>query len=75
MTRPKVERKRWHWIITLDWTDEGGVPQKSTLEGTCAPPPGATRQDMFGVLYRNASRTMNATNGMVLYFNLAPNDL
>jgi hypothetical protein len=75
MTRPKVERKRWHWIITIAWTDIGGTDRMVTSTGTCAPLPGHPRESMFDVLYDRTVREAQATDAFVLFFSLEPNDL
>jgi hypothetical protein len=75
MTRPRERRKRWHWIITIAFRDSGGTDRMVTSEGTCAPLPGATRQEMFNLVYNRTVKQAEATDAFVLLFSLEPDDL
>jgi hypothetical protein len=46
-----------------------------TASGTCVPPPGYTRQDMFDLLYERTVREAKATDAYVLFFSLEPDEL
>jgi hypothetical protein len=46
-----------------------------TASGTCVPPPGYTRQDMFDLLYERTVREAKATDAYVLFLSLEPDEL
>lgn len=62
-------------MITISWTDSGGVDRMATETGTCAPAPGYTREDMWEILYGRAVKDAGAEDALVLFFSLEPNDL
>lgn len=68
-------RKRWHFIITIAWTDNGGVDRTAMETGTCAPPPGYTREDMQDILYERIVRDTRAKEAAILFFCLEANEL
>ncbi|GAA3854130.1 hypothetical protein GCM10023084_05420 [Streptomyces lacrimifluminis] len=68
-------RKRWHWIITIAWR-EGRFWEMTTSEGTCAPLPGASRQQLFNHLHESAIRRGDAPeSSYVVFFALEPDEL
>lgn len=77
MTRAhsKSIRPRWHYIITITWTDTGGTDRMVTDTGSVAPLPGHTRERMFEFLYDRAVRDAGAAESLVLFFSLEPDDL
>lgn len=70
-----VPRKRWHFIITIAWTDNGGVDRTAIETGTCAPPPTYSREDMQDVLYERIVQETGAEEAIILFFCLAANEL
>lgn len=72
---PRSRRPRWHWIITIKWDESNRFPEMVTASGTCVPPPGYTRQDMFDLLYERTVRQAKATDAYVLFFSLEPDEL
>lgn len=71
----RIHRPRWHYIITITWTDTGGIDRMVTDTGSVAPLPGHTRERMFEFLYDRAVRDAGAAESLVLFFSLEPDDL
>ncbi|MFB6680265.1 hypothetical protein ACFCWG_49380 [Streptomyces sp. NPDC056390] len=60
------------FVLTLNKPGELTVTQ----EGTCTPPPGATRQDMYRLLYDAVTtQDSNLSGASVGFFSLEPNRL
>ncbi|MFG3364700.1 hypothetical protein ACGF0K_06955 [Streptomyces sp. NPDC048156] len=60
------------FVLTLNKPGELTVTQ----EGTCTPPPGATRQDMYRLLYDAVtSQDPDLSGAAVGFFSLEPNRL
>ncbi|MFD7201266.1 hypothetical protein [Streptomyces sp. NPDC059893] len=60
------------FVLTLNKPGEFTVTQ----EGTCTPPPGATRQDMYRLLYDAVTtQDPNLSGASVGFFSLEPNRL
>ncbi|WP_406127534.1 hypothetical protein [Streptomyces sp. NBC_00989] len=72
---PRAARPRWHYILTIHWTDAGGTDRMATDSGTCAPPPGYLREDMWELLYKRLVKDTEATQAYVVFFSLERNDL
>ena len=47
----------------------------ATESGTCAPPPGYSREDMWEILYGRIVKDTGATQAYVLFFSLERDDL
>lgn len=46
-----------------------------TSTGTCGPPPGYTREDMYAMLYERTVRDAKATDAYVLFYSFEPEEL
>ncbi|MEU1520428.1 hypothetical protein ABZ490_51465 [Streptomyces sp. NPDC005811] len=74
MTKQFV-RKRWHYVLTLAWA-KGKYFELATFEGSVAPLPGHSRQQLFNHLYNSSVKRSNETpDAYVLFFSLEPDEL
>ncbi|MEU5195245.1 hypothetical protein AB0G86_14485 [Streptomyces scabiei] len=68
-------RKRWHWIITITWR-EGSFWHVETADGDCGPLPGASRQELYNLLFDRAVKDCDAPkDARVMFFSLEPDEL
>ncbi|MEU5892534.1 hypothetical protein ABZ835_37695 [Streptomyces sp. NPDC047461] len=74
MTQQTVWR-RWHWIMTIAWP-EGNYWEKAMANGSCAPKPDHTRQQMFDHFYDKVVRQSGSPeHAVVVFFALEPDEL
>ncbi|MDQ1047389.1 hypothetical protein [Streptomyces sp. V4I2] len=71
--RPPEQRQDTHFfVLTLEKPGRFSMTQ----EGTCTPPPGSTRQDMYRLIYQSiTSQDPQLAGASVGFFSLEPNRL
>lgn len=68
-------RKRWHYVLTLAWA-KGKYFELTTFEGSVAPLPGHSRQELFNHLYDSSvKRAKEGPDAFVIFFSLEPDEL
>jgi hypothetical protein len=66
----------YHYVITLQFKREGeyGV-SSNTIEGTVPAHDGATRQELYQVVYQRACKALDVASGVTVFCMLEPNAL
>ncbi|MFJ3229781.1 hypothetical protein [Streptomyces sp. NPDC086787] len=75
MSPKPIVRKRWQYVLTLAWP-KGRYYEMATYEGTVAPLPGHSRQQLFNHLYDSSVKRANeGPDAFVVFFSLEPDEL
>jgi hypothetical protein len=74
---PDAALATYHWMITIQWTGADGLPSTRTRMGTVDVPPGTSRNDVAGDIYKRQTAAAGAdpAGAIVLFFTLEPDAL